>query len=68
MAVAVYMHLVVMEDPFLNMTGGRSYEPALVSFGIAVLFLASGPGRFFLDRLFSKQGLNKEARKYRCLF
>src|SRR3989338_11516043 len=30
MTVAVYMHLIVRQDPFVNRTGGSSYEPALV--------------------------------------
>lgn len=49
MAVAVYMHSIVMKDPFVNMTGGSSYEPALVYLGISILFLAFGPGKFSLD-------------------
>jgi putative oxidoreductase len=50
MAVAVYFHSIVMGDPFVNMTGGSSYEPALVFLGISILFLALGPGRFSLDQ------------------
>lgn len=50
MAVAVYFHSMVMKDPFVNMTGGSSYEPALVFLGIAILFLALGPGKFSLDK------------------
>lgn len=34
----------------VNPTGGMSYEPALVYFGIAILFLALAPGRFSLDK------------------
>ena len=49
MAVAVYFHSMIAKDPFVNMTGGSSYEPALVYLGIALLFLALGPGRFSLD-------------------
>ncbi len=49
MAVAVYLHSMVMKDPFVNMTGGYSYEPALVYFGISILLLALGPGKFSLD-------------------
>ena len=49
MTVAVYMHLVVRHDPFVNPTGGISYEPALVYWGIALLILALGPGKFSLD-------------------
>ena len=49
MGVAVHLHLVVLKDPFVNLTGGPSYELALVFLGIAVLFLALGPGRYSLD-------------------
>ena len=49
MAVATLMHLMVMKDPFVNPTGGSSYEPALVYLGISILFLALGPGKFSLD-------------------
>lgn len=49
MTVAVYMHLIVRHDPFVNPTGGGSYEPALVYWAIALLILALGPGRFSLD-------------------
>lgn len=52
MAVAVYMHFLVLRDPFVNPTGGSSYEPALVYLGIAVLILILGPGKFSLDRIF----------------
>ena len=50
MAVAVYMHLIVRGDPFVNPTGGPSYEPALVYLGIALIILVLGPGRFSLDK------------------
>jgi len=49
MAVAVYLHSMVTKDPFVSMTGGSSYEPALVYLGISLLFLALGPGKFSLD-------------------
>ncbi len=49
MAVAVLMHAVVMGDPFVNMTGGSSFEPALGYLGISILFLALGAGKFSLD-------------------
>jgi len=51
MAVAVYFHSMVMKDPFVNMTGGSSYEPALVFLGVAILFLALGPGKLSLDKM-----------------
>lgn len=50
MAVAVYFHSIIMKDPFVNMTGGSSYEPALVFLGIALVILALGPGKFSLDK------------------
>jgi putative oxidoreductase len=49
MAVATSMHALVFGDPFVNMTGGRSFEPALGYFGIAVMFILIGPGKFSLD-------------------
>ena len=56
MAVAVHMHLIVRHDPFVNPTGGMSYEPALVYLGIAILILALGPGKFSLDnKIFGKR-------------
>lgn len=52
MAVAVYMHRFVMGDPFVNLTGGRSFELAAAYLMIALIFVISGPGRFSLDRVF----------------
>ena len=49
MSVAVYLHSTVLKDLFVNLTGGSSYEPALVFLGVSVLFLALGPGKFSLD-------------------
>jgi len=49
MVVAVYMHAIVRQDPFVSMTGGSSFELALVYFGIAILFLAIGAGKFSVD-------------------
>ncbi len=50
MTVAVSLHLMVLKDPFVNLTGGHSYELALVYLGIALLVLVLGPGKFSLDR------------------
>ncbi|MDX1815891.1 MAG: DoxX family protein [Thermodesulfobacteriota bacterium] len=50
MAVAVYMHRFVQGDPFVNLSGGSSYEPASVFLLIALLLVITGPGRFSLDR------------------
>jgi putative oxidoreductase len=49
MTVAVYMHSVVLHDPFVNLTGGRSYELAAAYLCIAILLLVLGPGKFSLD-------------------
>jgi len=50
MAVAVRMHAFVLHDPFVSLTGGRSYELALVYLSVAILLLLAGPGQFSLDR------------------
>lgn len=50
MLVATSMHMFMRKDPFVNLTGGPSYEPALVYLGIAILFLILGPGKFSLDQ------------------
>ena len=49
MAVATSFHVFVFKDPFVNLKGGSSFEPALVYFGIAILFIVLGPGKFSLD-------------------
>ncbi len=49
MTVAVHMHMIIRQDPFVNLTGGMSYEPALGYWGLALLILALGPGKFSLD-------------------
>jgi putative oxidoreductase len=51
MSVAVHLHLFTMGDPFVNTTGGGSYELALVYLVISVLFLFAGPGIFSLDQI-----------------
>ena len=56
MSVAVHMHMIVRHDPFVNLTGGMSYEPALVYWGVAILILTLGPGKFSLDhKIFSER-------------
>ena len=50
MAVAFSFHAIVRGDPFVSMTGGPSFELSAVYFCIAVLLLATGPGRVSLDR------------------
>ena len=50
MVVAIVMHRFVLGDPFVNLEGGRSYEPASVYLLFALLLVILGPGRFSLDR------------------
>jgi putative oxidoreductase len=50
MAVAAFMHALVWRDPFVGRDG--SYELAAVYLCLALLFIATGPGRFSLDSLF----------------
>lgn len=49
MAVAIYMHAVVMGDPFVS-KGGGSFEPATMFLLISLLLFVLGPGRFSVDR------------------
>lgn len=51
MVVAVYVHAVMMGDPFVANGPGGSYEPALGYFCISMVFLALGPGGISVDRL-----------------
>jgi len=54
MSVALYLHMIVRQDPFVSMTGGPGFELPAVYFGIAVLILTLGPGKFSLDaKIFS---------------
>ncbi len=49
MLVATLTHAIMMGDPFVNMKGGSSYEPALVYLGVSLFLMALGPGKFSLD-------------------
>lgn len=51
MLVAVYMHMIVMGDPFVS-NGGGSYELAAVFLSIALFLIANGPGRYSIDHKF----------------
>jgi putative oxidoreductase len=50
MVVAVYTHASIMGDPFVNLTGGRSYELAMIYLGISLAVIVFSPGRFSADR------------------
>ena len=50
MAVAFWFHAFMRGDPFVSMTGGPAFELAALYFSIALLLIATGPGRFSLDR------------------
>jgi putative oxidoreductase len=64
MAVAAFTHMSG-NDPFVNLTGGPSYETAALFFGIAILFMALGPGRFSLDRaIFGPRALHVKSFEY----
>lgn len=49
MAEATRTHAFILGDPFVNMTGGRAFELPLLFFGIAIMFIMVGPGKFSLD-------------------
>ena len=53
MLVATYFH-ALKGDPFVNMTGGGSFEPALVYVAISLVLVAIGPGQFSLDAFIFK--------------
>lgn len=58
MSVATAMHAFVLKDPFVNLAGGSSFEPALGYLGVSILFLIIGPGKFSLDqKIFGKKML-----------
>ena len=50
MIVAMYLHMIILKQPFVAKAGG-SYELAAVFFALSVLLTATGPGRFSVDRL-----------------
>ena len=56
MTVAVLMVSLAMKAPFVSPNGGMSFELPLVFWGVAILFLAVGPGKFSLDsKVFGKK-------------
>jgi putative oxidoreductase len=51
MAVATWTHASLRGDPFVaSAPGAGSFEPALVYFCTALLFLLAGPGRYSVDQ------------------
>lgn len=52
MLVAASVHMFIFKDPFVNPSGGLSYEPALGYFAMALVLLFVGPGKLSLDKLF----------------
>lgn len=51
MIVAVLTHIVMMKDPFVNTTGGSSYELALIYLCVSVVILVFGAGKYSIDKL-----------------
>lgn len=49
MAVAVYVHSIMMKNPFVDLTGGLSYEMASAYLCIAIILLVLGPRKISLD-------------------
>lgn len=52
MVVATAVHILAFKDPYINFTGGSSYQVAVAYLCIALLLTVLGPGRFSLDRRF----------------
>lgn len=59
MSVAVFMHSMILKDPFVNLTGGSSYELASAYLCISLVLSILGPGKFSLDnKLFRERSDN----------
>lgn len=52
MAVATWFHAIKRGDPFVSQGGEASFELAAIYFCISLLFIAVGPGKLSLDRIF----------------
>jgi putative oxidoreductase len=51
MIVAIYMVRFVYHAPFISPTGGIAYVLPTMLLMVALIFMATGPGRFSVDRL-----------------
>lgn len=51
MTVAIYEHINSYGDPFINPTGGGSYQMAATYLAIGILLLVTGAGKFSADYL-----------------
>lgn len=60
MIVATWVHKFLFMDPYINFTGGSSYQVTVAYLCIALLLLVLGPGRISLDRYFF--GIKEELR------
>lgn len=61
MAVATHFHAVIRQDPFVQMKGGPSYEPALIYLLISLVFIFVGAGKFSLDaKIFGQKKPNTQ--------
>lgn len=56
MLVAVSFHVFMFKQPFVNVTGGPSYELPLLYLIVSLLIMALGAGKFSLDaKLFGER-------------
>lgn len=66
MTVAVGVHILSFGHPYVNLTGGPSYQVAAAYLLIALLLVVLGPGRFSVDYLlFNGPGLKDKQLSYR---
>ena len=57
MAVATYMHAVIMGDPFVAMGPGSAFELPLLYLILSINFILVGAGKFSLDaKIFGEHG------------
>ena len=51
MLVAASVHMFIFKDPFVNLSGGLSYEPAMGYFAMSLVLMFVGPGKFSIDKI-----------------